>query len=129
MIILHSFCRAQSRIVLPRALCIGGGILNSDMKKATFRPSLTCNLAGNRGIELLIIDKEGKSGESIMAKSSVPADRIRHSEAIALTNPVLGNPSTTMPPFMFSFLPFLIFLISMDNSYHHSSCKLLHMKI
>jgi hypothetical protein len=39
-------------------------------------------------MELLIIDKGGNSGESITAKSSVPDVRIRHSEAIAFSNPV-----------------------------------------
>jgi len=70
-------------------------------------------------MELLIIDKGGNSGESITAKSSVPDDRIRHSEAIAFSNPVLGNPSKTMPSFMFNLLAPLRPLISMDNYYFH----------
>lgn len=66
-------------------------------------------------MELLIIDKGGKSGESITAKSSVPDDRIRHSEAMAFSNPALGNPSKTTPSFMFNLLLWLRFLISMDK--------------
>jgi len=66
-------------------------------------------------MELLIIDKGGNSGESITAKSSVPDDRIRHSEAIAFSNPALGNPSKTTPSFMFNLLLWLRFLISMDK--------------
>jgi hypothetical protein len=85
------------------------------MKKATFRPSLTCNLAGKWGMELLTIDNGGNSGESITAKSSVPDDRIKHSEAIAFSNPALGNPSRTTPSFMFNLLASLRFLISMDK--------------
>jgi hypothetical protein len=70
-------------------------------------------------VELLITDKGGNSGESITAKSSVPDDRIRHSEAIAFTNPVLGMPSRTTPSFMFNLLASLRFLISMDKLYSH----------
>ena len=73
-------------------------------------------------MELLIIDKGGNSGESITPNSSVPDDRIRHSDAIAFSNPALGNPSKTTPPFMFNLLLSLRFLISMDKLYFQPQC-------
>ena len=65
-------------------------------------------------------DNGGKSGESRNATRSVPVERIKHSDAIALTRPLLlGKPSKTIPPLrlisllLLSF--FFHFLISIDD--------------
>lgn len=68
-------------------------------------------------------DNGGKSGESRNATRSVPVERIKHSDAIALTRPVLlGSPSRTVPPLRSIFLlspSFLFrFLISIDEVKH-----------
>lgn len=73
-----------------------------------------------RGTKLFTIDISGKSGKSKKATRSVPVERIKHSDAIALTRPLLlGKPSKTIPPLrlisllLLSF--FFHFLISIDD--------------
>src|SRR6478609_3808562 len=74
-------------------------------------------------------DNGGKSGESRNATRSVPVERIKHSDAIALTRPVLlGRPSKTVPPLRSIFLlspSFLFrFLISIvDVKYDYLTLK------
>jgi hypothetical protein len=73
------------------------------MKKEILSSSFTYILAGKFGIKLLIIEIGGKSGESTIATSSVPIERIRHLDAMELTTPTLGKPSNTIPPLISTF--------------------------
>jgi hypothetical protein len=70
---------------------------------------------------LLITETAGKSDESMTPKSLVPVVRIKHSEAIELTRPMLGNPSNTMPPSRFGILSSLTLLSSIDEIFYHLS--------